>query len=402
MTLFQSFLSHPACRDIFSDRHVLGAMLRVESALAQAQAEHGVIPADAAQVIVAHCDIARYDVAAILAGEASAGSVAIPLIQALKQAVHAQSQTASTFTHTASTSQDIADTALALLTRDALVRIVADLRRAVHAGLALAQKHAHDPALARTLMQPASVTSFGFKCLSWIAPLVRARLRLHHAAGQGLQLQLGGAVGTLAQMNGKGPAVAASMARLLGLRHPDLSWHTQRDAWVSLGCELGILAGSLGKIGRDLSLAGQFELGEVFEPSAPGRGGSSAMPHKRNPVSCLIAISAATRAPQQVASLLAAMPQENERALGLWQAELAEWPALVMTVHSSLAAVADALEGLVVDTSRMRQNIQRLRDAVPPDVADQWFRTDLADDAAAAMRDQVETLRREFDSVDTR
>ncbi|MBB1624039.1 lyase family protein [Achromobacter sp. UMC71] len=400
MTLFESFLSHPSCRECFSDRRVLAAMLRVESALAAAQAEHGLIPADAARIIAAHCDVDRYDVAAILAHEAGAGSVVIPLIQALKRAVHAQSETASAFTHTASTSQDIADTALALVTRDALALVAADLRRAVYAGLALAHKHARDPVLARTLMQPASVTSFGFKCLGWIAPLVRAHLRMHDTAGQALQLQLGGAVGALAQMGGKGPAVAASMARSLGLRNPDISWHTQRDAWVSLGCELGVLAGSLGKIGRDVSLAGQFELGEVFEPSAPGRGGSSAMPHKRNPVSCLTAISAATRAPQQVASLLAAMQQENERALGLWQAEQAAWPELVMTVHGSLAAMADALEGLVVDTARMRQNIQRLADAVPSDVAGQWFRAELADDIATTTRRQAEKLRREFDSVD--
>lgn len=402
MTLFESFLSHASCRECFSDREVLAAMLRVESALAEAQAEHGVIPVDAARVIARHCDIAGYDVAAIMAQEAGAGSVAIPLIQALKQAVQAQSEAACAFTHMASTSQDIADTALALVTRDALALIAKDLRRAVYAGLALAHRHARDPILARTLMQPASVTSFGFKCLAWTAPLVRAHLRLHRTAGQALQLQLGGAVGTLAQMKGKGPAVAASMARSLGLHNPEISWHTQRDAWVSLGCELGVLAGSLGKIGRDLSLAGQFELSEVFEPSGPGRGGSSAMPHKRNPVSCLTAISAAARAPQQVASLLAAMPQENERALGLWQAELAEWPALVMTVHGSLAAMADALQGLVVDTARMRQNIQRLVQALPSSVAGQWFNAELADDIAVTTQQQADRLRREFDSVDAR
>lgn len=228
---------------------------------------------------------------------------------------------------------------------------------------------------------------------------MRAGQRLHDAADRALQLQLGGPVGTLAQMNGRGSAVATTMAHLLGLRNPDLAWHTQRDAWVSLGCELGVLAGSLGKIGRDLSLLGQFELSEVFEPSAPGRGGSSAMPHKRNPVSCLVAISAAARVPQLVASLLVAMPQENERALGLWQAEQAEWPMLVMTVHGSLAAIADALEGLSVDVSRMRKNLQQLHDALPPEVAGQWFHTDLANDAAAIMQHQVDSLQSQFDGV---
>lgn len=400
MTLFESFLTRPACRDLFSDHHVLATMLRVEAALAQAQAEHGVIPPRAAQVIAARCDIAHYDVAAILAGEGDAGSVAIPLIQALKQAVHTQDATASSYTHAGSTSQDIADTTLVLLTREALMLIAAQLRRAVHAGLALAQAHAQTPVLARTLMQPASITGFGFKCLGWTAPLVRAHRRLRRAAEDALQLQLGGPVGTLAQMDGKGPAVAASMARALGLRNPDMSWHTQRDAWVGLGCELGILAGSLGKIGRDLALAGQFELGESVEPSAPGRGGSSAMPHKRNPVSCMTAIAGASRAPQLVAGLLAAMPQENERALGLWQAELADWPTLIMTVDGSVAAMANALAGLVVDAPRMRQNIERLRDAVPPDIADTWFRTELAEGAAAATLRHADQLRHEFDHHD--
>ncbi|MBR8655131.1 3-carboxy-cis,cis-muconate cycloisomerase [Achromobacter sp. Marseille-Q0513] len=397
MTLFQSFLSRPACRDIFSDRSVLAAMLRVEAALARAQAEQGVIPADAARAIAAHCDVSRYDVAAIAAGAAGAGSVAIPLIQALRQAVQAHDEGAARYTHAASTSQDIADTALALLTREALALMAADLRRAILAGLALAQAHAHTPALARTLMQPASVTSFGFKCLGWTAPLVRADARLRHAAEQALQLQLGGPVGTLANMDGKGQAVAASMARALGLRDPGLSWHTQRDAWNGLGCELGILAGSLGKIGRDLALAGQFEVAEAFEPAAPGRGASSAMSHKRNPASCLTAIAAAARAPQLVASLLSAMPQENERALGLWQAEQADWPALVMTVQGSLAAMADALEGLVVDEARMRRNIQQLCDAVPDDVAREWFRADLAEGIAAGTLHHVGVLRREFE-----
>ena len=161
-----------------------------------------------------------------------------------------------------------------------------------------------------------------------------------------LQLQLGGAVGTLSVMGDAAGAVADHMAAALQLGRPLGAWHTQRDDWVALGCEVGVLCGSLGKIAKDISLLAQGEIGEVAEPSGSTsgeqRGGSSAMPHKRNPVASMIALAAATRAPHRVAALLAAMPQEHERGLGNWQAELAEWPGLFMSAHGAVHALADA------------------------------------------------------------
>jgi len=297
------------------------------------------------------------------------------------------------FVHFGSTSQDVIDTALALVTRDALAMVQADVQIAIDALLVLAERHAADPILARTLLQPASVTSFGLKCAGWVAPLIRSQQRLQVAAANALCVQLGGAVGTLAQMKAQGPEVIALMAVDLQLKAPMATWHTQRDEWVALGCELGLLVGSLGKIARDISLMGQFEVNEVSEPVEPGRGGSSAMPHKRNPVACMVALVAAQRAPQRVAALLAAMPQEHERALSHWQTELAEWPGLLMSAHGSARAMAQALPGLQVDTARMLANLNALRVVLPAEAAQEWFNPDLALHAADVTHAQLKALK---------
>ena len=398
MSIFDGFLSTSESLATFSDTHFVGAMLRFEAALARAQAAEGLIPEAAAQLIVSCCKVELFDVAEIVRESRRAGSVAIPLVKALREAVGRINAEATRFVHFGSTSQDVIDTAMSLVTREAVVLIEADLVKAADALLTLATLHATTPMLARTLMQPASVTSFGFKCAGWAAPLVRSRLRLRGAARHALQVQLGGPAGTLAQMCRQGAAVRRRMANELALGDPGATWHTQRDEWVALGCELGLMTGSLGKIAGDIALLGQYEVGEVAEPSEPGRGGSSAMPHKRNPVASMVAIAAAHRAPQRVAALLAAMPQQHERALGAWQAELAEWPQLVMAAHGSVRAMANALPGLQVDAARMRSNINRLRAELPQDAADQWFSVDLADDAGAIALAEVDALKAQLSS----
>jgi 3-carboxy-cis,cis-muconate cycloisomerase len=390
--IFEGFLSSPEMLEAFSARNFLEAMLRFEASLARAQASVGLIPEAAAQSIIGTCKVELFDVAKIERESGRAGSIAIPLVKSLRETVGLFNKEAAGFVHFGSTSQDVIDTALVLVTRDALRLIEADVNKAVAALLALAQRHAADAMLARTLMQPASVTSFGLKCAGWAAPLVRSRQRLQATGGNALSVQLGGAVGTLAQMKGKGPQVIALMAAELKLKAPLFTWHTQRDEWVALGCELGLLVGSLGKIAKDISLMGQYEVGELAEPSEPGRGGSSAMPHKRNPVACMVALAAAQRAPQRVAALLAAMPQEHERALGNWQAELAEWPGLLMSAQGSARAMAQALAGLQVDTQRMRANLDDLRAALPPEAADEWFSPALAQHAAELTHTQVSAL----------
>jgi 3-carboxy-cis,cis-muconate cycloisomerase len=392
-SIFEGFLSTPEILEAFDERHFLAAMLGFEASLARAQARLGLIPESAAQSIIGTCKVELFDVAKIVRESGRAGTIAIPLVKSLKETVGLFNPEAVPFVHFGSTSQDVIDTALALVTRDALAYIEADVHKATDALLVLAERHAGDPVLARTLMQPASVTSFGLKCVGWAAPLLRSQQRLRAAAANALSLQLGGAVGTLAQMQGQGRALAELMAAELQLRAPLASWHTQRDEWVALGCELGVLVGSLGKMAKDISLMGQYELGELAEPAEAGRGGSSAMPHKRNPVACMVALAAAQRAPQRVAALLAAMPQEHERALGNWQAELAEWPGLLMSAHGSARAMAQALPGLQVDTARMRANLQTLRAALPAEAAEEWFSPALAVQAAELTREQLRAIR---------
>lgn len=398
MSIFEGFLSTSETLGAFSDRAFVDAMLRFEAALARAQAAEGLIPESAANSIVSSCKVELFDVAKIVRESGRAGSVAIPLVKALREAVGLFNAEAAPFVHFGSTSQDVIDSAMALVTREAVALVEADLAKASDALLRLAVTHAETPMLARTLMQPASVTSFGFKCAGWAAPLVRSRIRLRDAARHALQLQLGGAIGTLAQMKGQGAAVRKRMAKELGLGDPGATWHTQRDEWVALGCELGLVTGSLGKIAVDIALLGQYEVGEVTEPSEPGRGGSSAMPHKRNPVASMVAIAAAHRAPQRVAALLGAMPQQHERALGAWQAELAEWPQLLMSAHGSVRAMAAALPGLQVDAARMRANIDRLRAELPRDAADEWFAPALAHDAGQTALAEVKALQARLDS----
>lgn len=394
--IFDSILATPEVQDAFSERSFVDAMLRFAAALARAQAAEGLIPESAAQSIIGTAKVELFDVVKICRESARAGSVAIPMVKTLKETVGLFNPEAVAWVHFGVIGQDVIDTAMALVTLRALRLIETDTRVALDALLALAQIHEATPMLARTLLQPASVITFGLKCVGWAAPLARSLARLRLVSGRALQLQLGGAVGTRAEMKGTGARVARRMAADLSLAEPVAAWHTQRDEWVALACELGLLAGSLGKIARDISLMSQFEVGEVAEPAVPGRGGSSTMAFKHNPVGCMVALTAAQRAPQRVAALLAGMAHEHERALGGWQAELAElaeWPQLVMLAHGSARAMAQALSPLQVHADRMRANLESVRASLPTDAAQAWFNPALVAHAAAQARAQLAGLR---------
>lgn len=362
--LFDAFLSTDAMAEVFGAQRLVQSMLDVEAALSQAQAAQGLVPAAAADAIGQACDVALYDIAALLHAGRRAGSLAIPLVKVLTAEVARRDPQAARHVHQGSTSQDILDTAAVLQTVRALALLQDGLTRLSTALAALARTHAATPVLARTLMQPATVTTFGFKVCGWLEALQRSQQALRERSAQALALQLGGAVGTLAAMGEAGPAVAAHMATALGLRQPAHGWHTQRDDWMRLGAEVAILTGSLGKLATDLSLMAQGEVGELAEPAGAGRGGSSAMPHKRNPVSAMLALASAHRAPGQMATLLGCMAQAHERGLGDWQAELAEWPHLFHSANGALQALVEAFEGLQVDTARMRRNIDSLQGLV--------------------------------------
>jgi 3-carboxy-cis,cis-muconate cycloisomerase len=362
--IFDSSLTTTEMINVFEDTSVIQAMLQFEKSLARAQADEGIIPQTAASEIARHCDATLYDIPGIVLASRRAGSMAIPLVKALTKAVAASDKDAATHVHWGSTSQDVIDSAMVLATRDALALIDSELASLIERLLELGEQHLQTPVLARTLMQPAQVTSLGFKLAGWAAPLVRSRAQLKDLSGRALQLQLGGAVGTLAVMGRKGLFVAQRMAAELHLKVPEATWHTQRDEWVRLGLEVAVLVGSLGKIATDLSLMAQGEIAELAEPSGQGRGGSTAMPHKRNPVSSMIALAAAGRVPQRAAALLTNMPQQHERGLGNWQAELAEWPGLFLSAHGALCALGEAMDGLHIDSARMLRNIDALQGLV--------------------------------------
>jgi 3-carboxy-cis,cis-muconate cycloisomerase len=392
-SIFEGGLSTPEVMEAFGERNFVAAMLRFEAALARAQAVAGLIPHAAAQSIIGTCKVDLFDVAKIVRESGRAGNVAVPLIESLKDTVGLFNPAAVAYVHFGSTSQDVIDTSMALITREALQNIQADVDRSVTTLLSLAEAHADTPVLARTLMQSVSVTSFGLKCSGWAAPLIRSLQRLHASAANALCIQLGGTVGTLDRMADKGREVTRLMAQELGLGVSPAPWHTQRDEWVALGCEVGLLVGGLGKIALDISLLGQNEVGEVTEAVESGRLDELAVTCKHSPVACMVALVAARRVPQRVAALLAAMPQEHERALGAWQTELAEWAQLMMSAHGSARAMAQALPRLRADAQRMRVNIEALRQQQPKEVADQWFAPELAAHAAQLAWAQVNALR---------
>ena len=394
--VFDGFLSSPQGLEAFGEQRFVAAMLRFEAALTAAQAKAGLVPQAAAQTIIGTCKVDLFDTRKIVFESGRAGSLAIPMVKALKETVALFNPDAVAYVHLGSTSQDVLDTAMALIAKDLLTDIEAGLHASAHALLALAELHADTPVLARTLMQPASVTSFGLKCVNWAAPLVRSLQRIKAAKARALQVQVGGAVGTLSAMQGKGAQISACVAAELGLAAPLAPWHTQRDEWVALCCELGLMTGSLGKLGKDIALLSQFEVAEVAEPYESGRGGSSDMEHKRNPVASMAALAAAQRVPQRVAALLATMPQEHERALGAWQAEMAECSQLFVTAQAAVQAMATMLPGLQVDTERMAHNIAQVARTQSRESSAKWFDPALAAQAGVQARTYLQALRAEL------
>jgi 3-carboxy-cis,cis-muconate cycloisomerase len=386
---FDEFLTNDRIAALFDAPALVQAMLDMEAALAQAQAAQGLVPATAAQAIAQAARVEALDLPALMQAGRRAGSLAIPLVKMLTAEVARVAPEAARHVHKGSTSQDVLDTAMARQSRRGLDLILQALDAVLAELRTLARTHAGTPVLARTLMQPATVTTAGFKFAQWLGGLQRARAALARQGEQALAVQLGGAVGTLAALGEQGPAVRAAMAQQLGLRDPGACWHTQRDDWVRLGCELGVLAGSLGKVATDLALMCQGEIGELAEPTGTGRGGSSAMPHKRNPVSALMVLATAHRAPGQVATLLGCMGQAHERGLGDWQAELAEWPHLFLGVHGALVALHEALAGLKVDAARMLANIDSLQGLVFAEAATRVLAVPLGQAAAHHLMEQL-------------
>ncbi|MGZ3664078.1 MAG: 3-carboxy-cis,cis-muconate cycloisomerase [Ktedonobacterales bacterium] len=355
--LLDSLFSTENMRETFSDQSRLQGMLTFEAALARAEARLGIIPERAAEAIAQQCHAQAFDLDALASEAARAGNLAIPLVHALTEHVARNDVEASQFVHWGATSQDVLDTGLVLQMRDGLDLIEADLARLVEAFARLARTHATTLLPGRTWMQQAAPITFGLKVAGWLSAVKRDQERIRGMRSRALVLQLGGAVGSLAAFGGQGLDVASGVAEELSLPVPDVPWHAHRDRMAEIATTLGLLVGTLGKVGRDLSLLSQTEVAETREPSSPGRGGSSTMPQKRNPVGAAVTLAAAQRVPGLVATMLSAMPQEHERGLGGWQAEWETLPDIFLLAAGALRQMAQVSEGLEVDSGRMRANL---------------------------------------------
>jgi 3-carboxy-cis,cis-muconate cycloisomerase len=355
--LLAPMLSSAAMRAICDDVACLQNMLDFEAALARAEAALGVIPAEAAGPIADACRAESFDLAALAEAATRSGNLAIPLVKALTAEVARTDPAAARYVHWGATSQDVIDTAAMLGLRAGIDALLADTNRAVAGFAGLARRHRHSAAVARTWLQHALPMPFGLKLAGYAAALHRSRLRLQRLRGETLALQFGGAAGTLAALGDKGLPVSEKLAGELELPLPDAPWHTHRDRIAEAASVFAILAGSCGKIARDVTLLMQTEIAEAFEPSGEGRGGSSTMPHKRNPVAAASALAAATMAPNLAATILAAQVQDHERSAGPWHAEWPTLPTLMLVTSGALAAIVDIAEGLEVDTARMRANL---------------------------------------------
>jgi 3-carboxy-cis,cis-muconate cycloisomerase len=357
--LFDGVLARGEVRAEVSDRAWLQAMLDVEAALGRACASVGLVPAEQADAIAARCRAESYDVAALGAAAAASGNPVVPLVAALRQAV---GEPAASAVHLGATSQDVLDTAAMLVTRRALGPLLADLRAAAGAAARLAVEHRDTLMVGRTLLQPALPITFGLKAAGWLSGLDAATGRLAALRRTGLAVQYGGAAGTLAALGDAGPAVLAALAADLDLPEPALPWHTDRARIGDLAGALGVAAGVAGKVARDVVLLAQAEVAEVTDSA--DRGGSSTLPHKRNPIAAVAVLAAAAAAPGLVSTLLAAMVQEHERAAGGWQAEWGPLSDLLRGTGSAAAWLRDCLAHLRVHPDAMRSTV----DGIGPDL----------------------------------
>ncbi|MGA2290857.1 3-carboxy-cis,cis-muconate cycloisomerase [Bradyrhizobium sp.] len=355
--LLAPMLSSAAMRAVCDDVACLQHMLEFEAALARAEAANGVIPTRAADAIAKACKAGAFDQDALAEAATRSGNLAIPLVKSLTAEVARADADAARYVHWGATSQDVIDTATMLTLRAATDALLLDIDRAITGFARLARRHRNTPVVARTWLQHALPMPFGLKLAEYAAALHRSRTRLRRLRSEGLALQFGGAAGTLAALGDQGLLVATRLAQELGLPLPEAPWHTHRDRIAEAASVFAILSGTCGKIARDVQLMMQTDVAEAFEPAGEGRGGSSTMPHKRNPVAAATALAAATMAPNLAATIFAAQVQDHERSAGPWHAEWPVLPMLQLVTSGALASTVDIAEGLEVDAARMRVNL---------------------------------------------
>jgi 3-carboxy-cis,cis-muconate cycloisomerase len=356
-SLTEGLFSTEGMQSIFSDSNTIQRMLDVEAVLARALAVEDVIPQSALAAIVSSCRADLMDLDALAKSVSSAGNVAVPLVKQLTAVVASTDADAARYVHWGATSQDVIDSGRVLQLRDAIDLITTDLAELADTLASLAHQHRATIMMGRTWMQHAQPTTLGLKIAGWLDAIMRHQDRLQALRTRVCVLQFGGAAGTLASLGDSGLTVATALAKDLSLALPALPWHTHRDRMGEVATTFGLLTGTLGKIARDIALHAQTEIAELAEPLVQGRGGSSTMPHKRNPVACSAVLACAMRVPALVSTMLTAMLQEQERALGGWQAEWETLPEIASLTSAALNQLREVTSGLSVDAARMRSNI---------------------------------------------
>ena len=378
-------------REAVSGRAWLQAMLDAEGALATAEVQVGLIPHEAAAAIVSCCEATRFDPVELGRRGRAAGNPVPPLVKALTAAVSEVSEDAARYVHKGATSQDIVDTAAMLVARRALDLILVELEGISLACARLAEEHRGTIMAGRTLLQQALPTTFGLKAAGWLVSVLEVRRKLSEVRDRGPAAQLGGAAGTLASLGTSGVSVLGEFARELELAEPTVPWHTDRRRIAEIGGSLSLVAGIVGKISLDVILMAQTEVGEVTEPADGDRGGSSTLPHKRNPILSIIAAANARRVQGLAQTLYGAVAGEHERAAGAWHAEWEVLSEALALTGGAAAAVREAMEGLEVHPEKMRQNLNEtggmlMAENVTTVVADRLGRLEAHEHVGAAAR----------------
>jgi 3-carboxy-cis,cis-muconate cycloisomerase len=357
MHLLDGFFRSPSVEPLFSDAATVQAILDFEAALARAQARAGLISGSAAAAITSSCRADLFDLPSLAQAMPAAGNLAIPLLKQLNAIVGRNSPDALRYVHFGATSQDALDTGMVLQLRNAIRAIANDLNAITPALVQLSETHRNTLLVARTWLQQALPTTFGYITAGWLDAFLQHRKRLEDQLENSLVLQFGGAAGTLAALGDRGTQIAKLLAEELALPLPRIPWHAQRERIAATAATLGLLSGTMAKIARDLSLYMQTEVGELSEPPSTGRGGSSTMPHKQNPVASAAILASASRVPALVSTVLSGLAGEYQRSLGAWQSEWEVVPEIVRLTAGGTNQLAALLPRLTVHSEKMRTNL---------------------------------------------
>jgi len=355
MHIYDSLFRSEHADSLLSDTNFLKHMLQVEISLAKSQAEGGIIKREYADAITAVCRLENIDVEKLSSQIPLGGNAAIPLVKQLRALLEKNNKEAAAYLHYGATSQDIVDTALVLQIKEYAQWLLSEIVKLEKALVAQMKAHRETVMIGRTLLQHAKPITFGYKISVWLTAIDDDREKIQELLDKALKVQLGGPVGNRNERIGN--SIAAELAKSLGLSSAD-NWHTRRGTLAQWSSYLGILSGNIGKIAKDISLLMQTEVGEVFEGAEEGKGGSSSMPHKRNPTTCVAILANAKRTPHLVASLLSVLPQEHERAVGGWHAEWEPLSDLMRLTAGSLEKSVGLIETLEVNSEKMRSNIE--------------------------------------------